>query len=341
MSRSYQNSLGRHQSVSLLYAVFRDAKDQHVKFTAHVGKKLLKDQDPIFEVLESKASTTTSLSGLNKNAWKDETLTPYLGWGVKLEYYFGTPGYLSITTTEKARGYVKDCVLELIGYHRSCLLAKEQEPLSAGLEHYMDYLELPPYYEYKGRRFPSDEGAGSAFTLTSEERPLPLDLMGELYNRLEGYPVRQDLLLLMSRRYGLECEMNGENVRVLKAERKVAKTKPKVEHVKAERIHGVYVDVVTGKTIEISDDEACGRKVPPKLAKNEESCGDHDGQAELRRGVCGDNWYEKLLFCAGVGRKDSAWISSAPGALRMCIQVQKCYDLVVTWVSGRRKTPTA
>jgi hypothetical protein len=254
MSKSYKFDLTKHQASSLIFSIFQDAQMAKAKWTGCVGKKLCKEQDPYFEVLANRVTGVSTCGQLMSNLWETDGMSKFLDRQVKIDYYYGSPGFISITTVDNTREEMSKGITELSNFYRNTILNRETEPLGPGLQHLTEFLTLPPSYEWKGRTvFDSVEYPGpkpAARILQDTEKDLMVDLLSTAYERLEGYPVRHEMILKMTKLFALEDNLPVSCKEILKAEKKHCKANPDATNVKAEaRQEGGFYDVVTGETI--------------------------------------------------------------------------------------------
>jgi hypothetical protein len=256
MSKSYKFDLTKHQASSLIFSIFQDAQKAEAKWTGCVGKKLCKEQDPYFEVLANRVTGVSTCGQLMSNLWETDGMSKFLDRQVKIDYYYGSPGFISITTVDNTREEMSKGITELSNFYRNTILNRETEPLGPGLQHLTEFLTLPPSYEWKGRTVFEYGTAGvpgpkpAARILQDTEKDLMVGLLSTAYERLEGYPVRHEMILKMTELFALEDNLPVGCKEILKAEKKYCKANPDATNVKAEaRQEGGFYDVVTGETI--------------------------------------------------------------------------------------------
>jgi hypothetical protein len=141
MTKSIPHNLNKHQAISLIWVIYKNGEDSGHLWTAHRGKRMVKDMVPEFAVTERKAACTVALESTNRAYWEKDELTSILNRGVKFDYYFGSPGWLSITTHETALGPVKKDTIELAGHFRDLLTLKAPRVLPKG----MDFAPCSPF----------------------------------------------------------------------------------------------------------------------------------------------------------------------------------------------------
>jgi len=264
MTKSIPHNLNKHQAISLIWVIYKNGEDSGHLWTAHREKRMVKDMVPEFAVTERKAACTVALESTNRAYWEKDELTSILNRGVKFDYYFGSPGWLSITTHETALGPVKKDTTELAGHFRDLLTLKVPRALPKGMDFYGALLTVPPAYEFPVGTWHYDTTSEATSTpstalgshpeafnraLSEEEDTAVRELLDRIYEGLAGLPVRSDMVQLLANRYNVA--LPTEVKEIVKAEMQFVKSKVEVpDHVKAERTDdGNLYDAVSGEFI--------------------------------------------------------------------------------------------
>ena len=97
----------------MIYSVYKNGVDLNCLWTGYRGKKLPKQQKAEWTHTDRRVSCTVAIDSVNKEAWKDDKLVKVLTRAVMLEYYYGTPGWITMTTCDVGLTPMSEVILEL------------------------------------------------------------------------------------------------------------------------------------------------------------------------------------------------------------------------------------
>jgi hypothetical protein len=182
---------------------------------------------------------------------------------------------VTVTTCSKGFDITKKSFTNLSKFYRNAILGREQDPIPGEIEHFADYLTLPPTWEEPdGNVIYEDtatttasygpDGPTNTSPTTTPKRECSApelaalqSLVESIFTTLNGMPVRAELITMITARYGivLPPEVKSE----IQREEKYVKTQVlKKETETGEQIFeirieenddGQFVDVISGEYV--------------------------------------------------------------------------------------------